>query len=548
MKSPLRWSLLLALALPAFLLAIGCGGSKKIPEVKPMSISTVTVQTPPGALPDVPAEKGGEGFEKIAAAQGWSSNTNYPLIGDSTAKKGGMLRMSMVEFPSNLRHEGKDANTTLNSMIQGLCYESLMGLHSMTMDWTPGLATHWKISDDKKTFWFRIDPKARWADGTRLTTEDVVATWKLLVDPGILAPYTNQLYGKYEKPVAESPYIVRVTTKELNWRHFLYFAVSMAILPAKELDALEGDYSADLPADKRESAKTKGTDYVQKYQFKLFLGSGPYTIQAEDIIKDQSITLTRRNDYWDKDNPMGRGSANFDRIKFIVVQDERLTFEKFKKGEIDVYYVGRAQWWVEEFDFEHVKRGLIQKRKVYNYEPQGINGFALNERREPMKDIRVRKAMCYLFNRQKLIDKLFYKEYLPLNSYFPSSVYENENAPKFEYNPQKASELLAEAGWTSRDKDGYLTKNGKRFSLDLQFAKGQERFLTVIQEDFKAVGVELNLKESTAATMFKMVKERKFDIHFQTWTGLQFPNPESSMHSKTADPDNTTNLSGMKIK
>ncbi|MDK9698629.1 MAG: hypothetical protein OEM52_00570, partial [bacterium] len=47
---------------------------------------------------------------------------------------------------------------------------------------------------------------------------------------------------------------------------------------------------------------------------------------------------------------------------------------------------------------------------------------------------------------------------------------------------------------------------------------------------------------------FKMVNERKFDIHFQTWTGLQFPNPESSMHSKTADPDNTTNLSGMKIK
>lgn len=528
---------------------IGCSKERKKIEVPVMAVSTVKINTPPGALPDVPAELGGNGFEAIAEKHGWQTNNNYPLVGDTNAIKGGIIRLAMTEFPSNLRHEGKDANTVLNSLIQGLCYESLLGLHSMTMDWVPGLASHWKISDDKMTFWFRINPNARWQDGTRVTTEDVIQTWKLLVDPGILAPYTNELYNKYDEPIAESPYILRVHTKELNWRHFLYFAVSMAVLPAKELNQLEGPFYHDIRNQPgKDTVKTKGRDYIDKYQFKTFMGSGGYIVRPEDIIKDQSLTLTRRNDYWDKDNPLNRGTGNFDKIKFIVVADERLTFEKFKKGEIDLYYISRAQWWVEEFNFDNVKRGLIQKRKVFNYEPQGINGFAMNMRKEPFNDKRVRQAIAHLFNRKKLIEKLFYNEYLPLYSYFPASVYENPNNPKFDYDPEKAAKLLYEAGWTTKNSEGILMKNGKPFELNLQFARGQERFLTVIQEDFKAAGIKLNLKESTPATMFKMVNERKFDIHFQSWTGLQFPNPESSMHSKTADPDNTTNLPGIKNK
>lgn len=546
MKTKIILTLLLTITL---LIGFGCKGKGKKGDVPAMSVSTVTIQTPTGALPEVSAEKGGEGFDKIAESNGWLSNKNYPIIGDTNAIKGGMIRLQMTEFPSNLRHEGKDANTVLNSMIQSMCYESLLGLHSMTMDWTPGLASHWKISDDKMTFWFRIDPKSRWSDGSRVTSEDVVATWKLLVDPGIQAPYSNQLYNKYEEPVAESPYIVRVHTNELNWRHFLYFGVSMAILPAKELNELNGPFYHDIKnSPGKDTVSTKGKDYITKYQFKLFMGSGGYVIRLEDIIKDQSLTLTRRNDYWDKDNPLGRGSANFDKVKFIVVADERLTFEKFKKGEIDLYYISRAQWWKEEFEFDQVKRGLIQKRKVFNFEPQGINGFAMNMRKEPFKDKRIRQAIAHLFNREKLIEKLFYSEYLPLYSYFPSSVYENPNNLKLNFDPEKASKLLAEAGWTTKNNEGYLLKNGQPFVLSLQFAKGQERYLTVIQEDFKSVGIKLDLKESTPATMFKMVNERKFDIHFQNWSGLQFPNPESSMHSKTADPDNTTNLPGIKVK
>ena len=64
------------------------------------------------------------------------------------------------------------------------------------------------------------------------------------------------------------------------------------------------------------------------------------------------------------------GSANFDEIRQVVVRDRNLEFEMFKQGDLDYYYVHRAQMWVEELNFDNIQRGLIQKRKVFNHNPQ----------------------------------------------------------------------------------------------------------------------------------------------------------------------------------
>ena len=214
----------IAVILVTSLLA-GCGSNKrKILNTQPVSVKQF--DTPPGADPEVPAELGGDGF----TGEGWETYEDYNIMGDPEAVKGGMLTMSIPDFPSTLRNIGKDENSYLNRMAEKMIYESLLGLDPVNEKYTPRLATHWKISDDKKEFKFRIDPDARWADGKPVVAEDVVATWKLRVDPGILEPYSNILYGTYEEPVAESKYIVSVKTKELNWRQFLYFA-GMSIFP-----------------------------------------------------------------------------------------------------------------------------------------------------------------------------------------------------------------------------------------------------------------------------------------------------------------------------
>ena len=137
-----------------------------------------------GADPSVPAEQGGKGFK----GEGWQTNTDYDLIGDPRATRGGVYREYQLDFPSTLRLYGPEANTVLNSMIGSMAYETLLTLHPNSLDYMPALATHWQISPDKLTYRFRIDPNARWSDGQPVVADDVVATWTLMMDKGLQEP------------------------------------------------------------------------------------------------------------------------------------------------------------------------------------------------------------------------------------------------------------------------------------------------------------------------------------------------------------------------
>jgi len=198
-------------------------------------------------------------------------------------------------------------------------------------------------------------------------------------------------------------------------------------------------------------------------------------------------------------------------------------------------------------NFDRVQRGLIQKRKIYNDNPQGVQGLAINTRKAPFNDVRVREALQQLLNRPLLIQKLFYNEYTPMNSYYAGGLYENPNNPKNEYDPQAALKLLADAGWNMRDGQGRLTKNGQPLTMELLYdAKSFEPTFTIYQDDLRKVGIGLNLRLVTPETLFSLAMERKFDLVMMGWSGLLFPNPETSYHSKLADQNNTNNLTGFK--
>ena len=158
------------------------------------------------------------------------------------------------------------SSQVLNSRtIASLCYEGLLSQHPITLDFIPSLASHWFISEDKMQFKFRINPDARWWDGMPVTSDDVIATWDLMMDETILEPSSQLVYEKYERPVAESKYIVSVTSKSLNWRNLLYFSASMSLHPHHILKDLDG------------------TDYLEKYAFSLIPGTGPYKIEDKNI-------------------------------------------------------------------------------------------------------------------------------------------------------------------------------------------------------------------------------------------------------------------------
>jgi microcin C transport system substrate-binding protein len=278
-------------------------------------------------------------------------------------------------------------------------------------------------------------------------------------------------------------------------------------------------------------------------------GSRAYRVDETDIIKGKSVSVRRRTDYWADKHRRNVGLNNFDEVREIVVRDQKLAFEMFKKGDLDDYYVNISREWVEEMNFDRVQRGLIQKRKIYNDAPSGFGGLAFNTRQEPFTDIRVRKALTLLMNRDELISKLFFNEYVPLNSYYAGGIYENKNNPKNLYNQQEALGLLAEAGWKDRDAQGRLVKSGQPLSLEiLNYDKGAETWLTVYQEELRKVGIALNLRLVTPETQFKLIMDRNFGIAYAAWGSLLFPNPETSFGSELADVPNNNNITGFKDK
>ena len=479
-----------------------------------------------GADSAVTAEQGGKGFK----GEGWETNADYDLIGDPRAVKGGVFREYQLDFPTTLRLNGPEANTVLNGMIGSMAYETLLGLHPTTLDYIPALATHWQISPDKMTYRFRLDPNAKFSDGQPVTSDDVIASWSLMVDKGLQDPMTELVYTKYDKPVAESRYIVRVTSKVLNWRNFLYFAASMPILPAHVLKTVNGDR------------------YVKEYNFKLLPGTGPYTINEADVVKGRSITIRRRPDYWAANIRRNVGQNNFDEIREVIVRDQKLAIEMFKRGDLDYYAPVNATFWVQELgDIDRIQRGLIQKRKVFNDNPMGTTGFAINMRKPPFDDVRVREALAHLLNRPLMIEKLFYNEYTPIDSYYAGGIYENPKNPKMQYDPQLALKLLADAGWKERDAQGRLVRDGRPLSMELMYAnKINEPAWTTYQEDLRKVGVTLNLRFLTPETMFQLMGDRRFDLIALGWTGLLFPNPETSYKSTLADSNSTNNVTGIK--
>jgi microcin C transport system substrate-binding protein len=480
-----------------------------------------------------------EQVDSIVESIKWTTNTNPIILGDKKAKKGGTVIFGYgSSYPPTLRTYGENSNELINQLITSITYETLLKIDPLTYKYLPGLADKWSISEDKMTYFFHINEKANWQDGFPVSAFDVVATYDLLIDEGIRDPYYNDFYSsRYERPVALTPDIVMVNAKLLQWSSFLYFSNDTYILPEHII------------------ARITPSQYLTKYNNEMMPGSGPYSF--EEAIPNQVIILKRDTSWWAANNPLNKNLFNFDEIKINFYTDETVLFENFKKGNVDIapyIYEHIINKWVEDFSPEKsnaVKNNYIIRQKIHCGKPAEHGGFAFNIREQPFDDIRLRKAICLLLNRKKLINKLFFDEYKYMDSYYSNSIYENKNNPKIRYNPEEALRLLEEAGYSQKNlnDEGYIVKDGKPFELNLNFYRSDDtRIETLLQEELKKVGIKINLKKVTWAKHIKDIDERNFKMIWINYTTDLFPYPEHAYHSKYADKPNTTNIYGFKNK
>ncbi len=528
------------------LLSFGCSGKKetnKTPDLKSKPIAGKNNDENQELKSQLfnkdvttPAAEGGYGFELLAEELGyltykWSEEKDGTYFGDPRAKKGGTFNYIHSLFPRTMRIIGQNSSQVLNSRTIGaLCYESLLGQHPTTLEFIPSLASHWHISEDKMTFKFRINPDARWWSGEPVTAEDVVATWDLRMDETILQPFQQMTYGKFSRPVAESKYIVSVRANAVNWRNFLYFS-GMALHPNHILKDLDG------------------TAFLEEYAFKVIPGTGPYIIKEESIKNQESYTFERRDDYWAKNSEFNRFKFNFEKIKVSAVKDnDALQYEKFKKSEQDIFNVNRSRRWVEETDFEATQKGWIKKQRIYSEKPAGTSGYYFNMRKWPFDDKRIRYAFCYLYDREKMNREMYYNEYGMMNSLYTGTVYENPGNNPFLYNPKEAVRLLNEAGYSSRNSDGWLVheKTERILSFEITIPKTNAYMVTPVQQMLKEYGIDMQIKFVDYNTMIKNVNARNFNVCLLAYAGLIYPNPEGSLRSTLADQNDNNNVWGFK--
>jgi microcin C transport system substrate-binding protein len=165
----------------------------------------------------------------------------------------------------------------------------------------------------------------------------------------------------------------------------------------------------------------------------------------------------------------------------------------------------------------------------------------------PFDDRKVRLAFAHLFNRERLIEKLFFNEYELVNSTEPGRDWgAGDVNPMIRFDPDRALQLLAEAGYRERGPDGYLVgPDGKRLEVTFYYGDpNAERIFLVVRDDYEAAGIKFDLEMIDSSTLFKRVYEHQFTIHYQSWNSLLFPNPETSWRSDLADLPANNNFTG----
>ena len=192
--------------------------------------------------------------------------------------------------------------------------------------------------------------------------------------------------------------------------------------------------------------------------------------------------------------------------------------------------------------------GWIKKQRVFSEKPAGTSGYYFNMREWPFNDKRVRYAFCYLYDREKMNREMYYNEYGMMNSLYSGSVYENKNNNPFKYNPEEAVRLLKEAGYTSRNSDGWLVHetSNKVLSFEIVIQKTSAYMVTPVQQMLKEYGIDMQIKFIDYNTMIKNVNARNFNVCLLAYSGLVYPNPEGSLRSTLADQNDNNNVWGFK--
>ncbi|MBP37353.1 MAG: hypothetical protein CMI83_02295 [Candidatus Pelagibacter sp.] len=398
------------------------------------------------------------------------------------------------------------------------------GLIAKTIEWP----------DDRSWVAFTIREEAVWHDGKKISPEDVIWTFNTLMEKG--HPFYKYYYGDVVEVIQENDNKVRFNFKGNTNLELPLIVGQLPVLPKhywtnKNFE----ETSMDIP-----------------------IGSGPYKIKNFDA--GRTITYELDSDYWGKDIPIKKGTENFGVIQYEYYKDRSIEREAFKSGDIDLFSENTSKDWATSYDTPAVQKGLIKKELIEHQNPQGMQGFSFNTRKEIFEDKRVREALSYAFDFEWTNKNLFYNAYKRTNSFFENSELASSGVPsggeldllndyrellpqklfQEEYNPpktdgsgfmrkelQEATKLLQDAGWELQEGKLINKKSGSKFEFELLLVSPAfERIVLPFKDNLAKLGIDVSVRTIDSAQYQNRLDGFDFDMIVSTFSQSLSPGNE----------------------
>lgn len=380
----------------------------------------------------------------------------------------------------------------------------------------PDLAEKWEISPDNLTYTYYLRPNLKFSDGSPLTAEDVAFTLTLLNDPAYAAgnvDFSNIVIkgtDEYKNGNATSisgikvidPTTIQITTEKLN-------PLSLTTLGGSVIS--KAYYGNGYQKGK--------LDYLKDLYAKP-MGDGPY--QLDQYINGQEIRYNANPNYYG-------GKPSIEHLIFKVTSTST-ALQSFQTGQTDL-----DSFSTDQDTLEQLKALGFANIRIRTIPDFGI--IYVNNKKPYLKDTAARQALYYGLDRQKIID-VKYNGYGEVANVFAAPTlwsYTEEGVTKYNYDPDKAKQLLEGLGWKAGS-DGILRKDGQKLKLSYLTTKPDDPIIPIAKESYKAIGVDFVPEVLDANTMFDRLNKGDYDLLSVRTNGLIDPNDPVYEFSST-DPN-----------
>jgi peptide/nickel transport system substrate-binding protein len=373
-------------------------------------------------------------------------------------------------------------------------FDTLVVRDDESQEFRPSLATEWENSPDGKTYTFTLRDDVTFHDGTQFNAEAVVFNLNRVVDPATKSQTAKDILGPYKSSRALGPYEVQVEFETTT-------------SPTAVLDALSQAYLGMVsPAAVREHGAAFGRNPV---------GTGPFVF--ERWVANDRLEMVRNEDYnWAPDTFENDGPPQLAGVTVRIMPDGATRVAALESGEIHVDYQAEVTA-VERLrgneDIE-VYRGVAPGFPVVIW---------MNVEAEPFTDLRVRQAVLHAFDRETMMESVYRGEYPP--AYGPLSdatwSYDESVEDMYPYDPERAAELLEQAGWRLGP-DGIRVKNGRK--LQARFFDGEDpRRGEYLQENLRKIGFDLIVRIVSFPDLYAVTRKANTYDMASTWFASSDP-------------------------